>query len=77
MSTYTKRLQHTTNGHNKFWNVTMTATAPNAVTVDCHWGKIGTAGMSKTFRFTSWDEANDFARGKYLEKLDKGYVELP
>jgi predicted DNA-binding WGR domain protein len=45
------------------------------VTVEIHWGRIGTSGQSQSKAFQSATEARDFVNDKTVEKLRKGYLE--
>ena len=62
------RLTHT-NGHYKFWEVEVSGSC-----VHCFWGRIGTKSQSKTFNFSSYNEAFSYASKKVNQKLAKGYV---
>lgn len=45
-------------------------------TVTCRWGRIGTAGQSKSWLQSDAESAEDFARKKVREKVGKGYREV-
>lgn len=56
----------------KFYNLTLRGS-----TVTAHWGRDGTAGQKKTWRFSQGPEfAQDFMEHKIAQKLAKGYVEV-
>ncbi len=54
--------------NNKWWEIKHFADGTMTTT----WGRVGTAGQSKTFPHTSGGRVNE----KIYEKLDKGYVEV-
>ena len=64
-------LIHTTEGHNKFWTVTVSGGL-----VTCAWGKRGSWTQTKTFDFRYMTDARIFAIKKMRSKLAKGYTRL-
>ena len=66
------RLQHTTNGHNKYY--IMTINPFNSVITE--YGKIGTLGSSHEKNFKSIEEAQNAVTRKLKEQLSKGYIRL-
>lgn len=69
--TYDHLLHNTTEGHSKFWQVTVD---PEAKTATSHWGKIGTKGQSKTYQHASAKAAYDAAVEAAAAKQKHGYV---
>ncbi len=65
-----RRLEHTGEGHNKFWEV-----YDEGKTVNVRYGPIGKAGTILTKRFTRDSDAADYVYNKVLEKKREGYVE--
>jgi len=61
-------LHHTSDGHNKFYKVTVDGSK-----VTKHWGKIGTDGLSTTTDYHSHDKALDHGHALALSKQKKGY----
>lgn len=55
---------------NKFWGYKV-----NGLTVTCKWGRLGTAGQSKDFKFKNQMDLDEFVEDKTEEKLGKGYDE--
>jgi len=79
--TLDKRLEHTTGGHNKFWEVKVIDNGPYHNTgyrfnVETRYGKMDTKGMSSVQDFTSQKACDIFVQKKIQEKLNKGYVEV-
>ena len=56
---------------NKFWSYETKGT-----TVTCKWGRVGTDGQSKEFKFSSSYEVDTFVNDKVKEKKNKGYEEI-
>ncbi len=54
----------------KFWEVEV-----NGNEVTTHWGRIGTAGQSKTKSFADAEKASAAAAKLVAEKTKEGYVE--
>jgi predicted DNA-binding WGR domain protein len=71
ISEQTIKYQHTTDGHNKFWNIEYHVSDHWGFTV--HWGKIGTAGTFQTKLFSSEYLRNSAAGKLRNSKIDKGY----
>jgi predicted DNA-binding WGR domain protein len=72
-------LQHTEDGHFKFYRVEVEETVTTGqinYMVTCTWGKIGTAGSASNTIYLNQKDALKFADGKIGEKLGKGYKEL-
>jgi predicted DNA-binding WGR domain protein len=65
-------LTNTTENHNKFWIGEM---LDGGRRVRCTWGRIGSLGNEKEFRFDDTGGARRFLNQKCNEKLRKGYVE--
>lgn len=63
------RLTNTTNGANKFWQAETKGSKLNT-----HWGRIGTAGQSKTILFSDAAKAKAALKQLISEKQRKGYV---
>lgn len=61
---------NTSDGHNKFWSISVD---PATNTVTKKWGKIGTAGQSQQYHYSSLDAANKAAKEWIGEKAKKGY----
>lgn len=61
---------NTSEGHNKFWSVSVD---PVTNTVTKKWGKIGTVGQSQQYHYSSPDAANTAAKEWIAEKVKKGY----
>lgn len=61
---------NTSDGHNKFWSISVD---PVTNTVTKKWGKIGTAGQSQQYHYSSLDTANKAAKEWIAEKAKKGY----
>jgi predicted DNA-binding WGR domain protein len=57
---------------NKFW----TYEIDQDCTVITKWGRVGTAGQTKPFKFTTLMEAEGFGRAKVEEKIGRGYHEV-
>lgn len=55
---------------NKFWGYKV-----NGLTVTCKWGRLGTAGQQKDFKFKDQYDLDEFVEDKTEEKVNKGYVE--
>ncbi len=64
-------LTNTTENHNKYWKAEI---LPGR-RVRCTWGRIGSVGGEKEFRFDDDLGPRRFLKQKYTEKLRKGYVE--
>jgi predicted DNA-binding WGR domain protein len=69
-ASYEHLLHNTTEGHNKFWKVTVDPVAKTATTT---WGKIGTKGQSQTYKHATAQAALDAAKKAAQMKADKGY----
>lgn len=79
--TLDKRLEHTTGGHNKFWEIKVVDNgayhaAGYRFNVKTRYGKIDTRGMESNKDFTSQKACDVFVQSKINEKLTKGYVEV-
>lgn len=61
-------LHHTTDGHNKFYKMTVRGSA-----VTAHYGKIGAKGVKSTKEYASAQDALDAAHAMALSKQKKGY----
>jgi predicted DNA-binding WGR domain protein len=59
--------------HNKFWSYEICDTSYD---VTVKWGRLGTNGQTKVYKFASHWSAQDFADKKVREKRRKGYVEV-
>jgi predicted DNA-binding WGR domain protein len=57
-------------GSRKFWTV-----ETKGATMTCWWGRVGTAGQTKSWHYSSPRVAEDQAIHKINEKLNKGYVD--
>lgn len=55
---------------NKFWGYKV-----KGLTVTCKWGRLGTAGQQKDFKFDDQYDLDTFIADKSDEKVGKGYVE--
>lgn len=65
-------LRNTKANHNKYWSAKV-VTDLSSPAVICHWGRIGTSGQMKVFRFDHVWEAREYTSKKVTEKLKKGY----
>lgn len=54
---------------NKFWTYTIDA----EYSVHTKWGRVGSKGLSKTFKFNYLSEAESYAQARVDEKIGKGY----
>lgn len=73
------RLEHTENGHNKFYTMELVrkAFSPDMnFTVVIKYGRIGTAGSDTRSQFKEEKEAYKFINSKLGEKLAKGYKKI-
>jgi predicted DNA-binding WGR domain protein/8-oxo-dGTP pyrophosphatase MutT (NUDIX family) len=72
---YTVGLSNTNPGHNKFYSVSVAANGDvnGTFTMTRKWGKIGTAGQTKTEVFPTQNKAVNAAMMLVGEKLGKGY----
>ena len=72
-------LENKTNGHNKFYTISVYAFTDkktgkdNNIYVSLQWGRIGTLGQSQHKEFKNRGEAITFADEKVKEKLNRGY----
>jgi predicted DNA-binding WGR domain protein len=55
---------------NKFWGYKI-----KGLTVTCKWGRLGTAGQQKDFKFDAQCELDKYVEDKTDEKIGKGYEE--
>lgn len=62
-------LKNTVGTSNKFWKATNTGKSVKVV-----WGKNGSAGRTKTHKFSTVEDAVMFLGKKIAEKKDKGYI---
>lgn len=67
-----KILIHQEAYHNKYWSAIFDETN---LTVIVKWGRIGTKGSQKTYKFGSTYQAAAFLDTKFNEKKRKGYVD--
>lgn len=67
------QLIHDKGKHNKFWSYEIDEQS-NDVTI--RWGRLGTKGQEKIYKFPSKYQAEDFAWKKTNEKKRKGYAEV-
>lgn len=72
------RLQHTTEGHNKFYHMfigenPVSTKLSDAWTISIIFGKIGQIGNTKTIHFPFESAAQEFLRKKLKSQLKKGY----
>ena len=67
------KLIHDGGKHNKFWSYDIDDTTHD---VTIRWGRLGTNGQSKIYKFTSHWYAQDFADKKARGKRRKGYAEM-
>ncbi len=58
--------------HNKFWSYDIDD--KNTVTIS--WGRLGTKGQNRTYKFYSKYDAEKFANDKMIKKRRKGYIEV-
>lgn len=72
----TRCFEHTTKGHNKFWNVTW-HWKPRSMSgsVKVGWGAIGCEATEQTKDYLSAGALENFVDKKVREKLAKGYKE--
>lgn len=73
-------LQHTQNGHNKFWNAYAgvdlspdPVASANPHVVVLRWGRIGTAGSKAVNRFPNKTSAMKYLNSRYQHKMAAGY----
>jgi len=74
---YERRFSNRSEGHSKFWHGKLVHLATGGAVVMCQWGRLGTTGQSKDFTFSSPRKAREFLDAKCLEKLGRGYEEVP
>lgn len=67
----TRRCEFSEGSSNKFWEVTVTGNSHTA-----NWGRIGTAGQSKTSTFKDFEAADADAEKLFRAKIKKGYSEV-
>lgn len=60
-------------GHNKEWSAKVISLG-DGFAVIVHWGKIGTRGQEKVYKYRTQGSAVNFFNEKCAEKLGKGYV---
>lgn len=58
----------------KFWEVQVMGS--DSTIVATRWGRIGTPGQTKDYRFQNAQNAKGFVQKKVSEKLKKGYIEI-
>lgn len=71
------KLQHTTDGHYKYYVMTILSVGNSSLTnftVKCEYGKIGNAASVKKHGFQTEEQAVNFVRTKLKQQLKKGYV---
>lgn len=72
------RLEHTTDGHRKFYEVrVLWAQSAEEYVVRTSWGRIGTSGQSGERKFFVAKAAAKYAQETLEDKLAKGYVVAP
>lgn len=67
----TVRLENTTNGHHKFWEVTWDDGINNWQPYQVRWGKIGTSPQFQNFSSYKWR-----IQDRITKKKSEGYVEV-
>jgi predicted DNA-binding WGR domain protein len=73
------RLVHNTDGHNKFYHLTLLEEGNSSgtyYTVVIGFGRIGTLGGTKRHGFITAEDARKFMENRLREKTRKGYVRL-
>jgi predicted DNA-binding WGR domain protein len=73
------RLEHTQEGHNKFYEISFIPkgnSSQSNFTIHILYGKMGTQGSVKTHGFQEEQKARDFLNKKRGEKIRKGYKEV-
>ena len=70
-SSWTRRFRNTTNGHYRFWYVTV-----DGQTVRTHYGRIGKDGFQWDRTLTSCSKADRYAWNLIRMKVSEGYVEI-
>lgn len=71
------KLQHTTDGHNKYYTMTILDVGNSNLTnftVKCEYGKIGNSPSAKKHGFQTREQAVSFVQTKLKQQIKKGYV---
>lgn len=69
------RLTHTTDGHNKFYNMRLFQLNGKFI-VECHFGRISTVGRKELREFDTYNKANKWMYAKFSTQLSKGYKRI-